>query len=121
MSLRHPLILVSMLLEAETETQGNTIAETAGMAEDIPLGTEVERNLEGNAEFVFKTNLGIKTDTEVVAIIFARVETSIGTDTSIPAETAADVEIPLVDTCEVDVGTPVFVVVPTQVEFKAIG
>ena len=60
-------------LEAESQTEGDTVAEAACMAEQIPLRTEVERHLQGNVEFVFNTNLGIETDTEIVIIVFASI------------------------------------------------
>ena len=76
--------------------------------------------MEWDIEFVFETNLSVEAETDVV-VISSRVETDVGTETGKPAKTATDVEVPLVDTGEVDVGTPIFEVVPSEVEFEAVG
>lgn len=107
-------------LEAVSQAKGNAIAEATGGTEKIPLRAEVDRHLQGEGKFVFKTNLGVEANTEVV-FISASEETHIGTKTGIPAEATSDVEVPLIDASEVDVGTPFLVVVPAKVEFEAVG
>ena len=95
-----------------------------GLGNEPEIGADVQRQLDGNGiEVVLKTNLANEGEGNlgitVTIAIFPAPHSDAGTETGIPAEVAAKVAGPLVNTSEAEVGV-VVIAAPTEVGLKAI-
>ena len=70
----------------------------------IPKRTDVERNLQGDAELILDTNLTAKSEAEAVVAAI----TQLGARSDIPVETTADGQNPVVHAGQVEIVVGVF-------------